>query len=105
VGLLQSSGVAAQKWSGESVSQVSLWKYTRMSVRNGNKLEAVISGHKCLFNGEAWISSDPALSDQLNLALAAVPLPRTGLREVAAEVIYRLGASAVARIVPTQSDF
>lgn len=73
-----------------------------MNAQHGKQLEAVINGHRCVFDGDLWNSSDPQLDDRLNRALLQVPLPRVGLFEVADEVIHRLGESAVARILPLQ---
>lgn len=75
-----------------------------MSAKTTTRLEAVIRGHRCFFDGFGWSSSDPALAEKLNLSLAVIPLPLIGLFEVAEEVIHRAGESATARIIRVKEE-
>jgi hypothetical protein len=44
-----------------------------MSISNTGKLEAVVNGLVCQFDGDRWISSEERLADTLNTALRLCP--------------------------------
>lgn len=62
-----------------------------MSVPHTGQLSATIRGNGCDFNGEVWSTPDPALTQLLNLETAIVPKHHSDIREIAEQVLRRLG--------------
>lgn len=70
-----------------------------MSARRAPQLEVIIHDQHCVFNGTGWTSTDDELADRLNLALNSIPEPRSGVFEIAEQVIRNAGVSEHARIL------
>ena len=73
-----------------------------MSVPHTGKLEAEITGIKCQFNGNYWITPVADLSARLNDATSATSKTHIDIRELAELVVRKCGLTA--NIISVQFD-
>src|SRR5690349_54403 len=72
--------------------------YQTMSVRHTGRIEAIVNGQRCQFNGMTWITPDPELTKLLNGATQLVLKGPTSY-ETARAVFQSIGVESTARIL------
>ena len=75
-----------------------------MSVPNTGKLEAVVNGIPCQFDGTRWTSDDAHLAETLNVALELCPTQHFDIRSLAERVFKTAGLDGRYQITTVNGD-
>lgn len=75
-----------------------------MSIPHTGKLNAIVNGISCQFDGDKWITTDIELSARLNSATDSSPKTHYTIHELAEHILQKTGLFTSSVILFSESD-